>query len=398
MSFKLTSGLRGSFEGGLLRSQYKLIASSTTRIAIIALAVLLSAQCAWCWGIDGHKIVAYIAADNLTSAARSHVANILGVSNDQRAIASAMETASMRPDFEFRDEDPATKFWHFIDICLQDRRTDVPARCPRGNCVTGKIDEYSKRLKEGKYDRFGAAGDLAFLIHFVGDVHQPLHAANDADRGGNCVTVDSHSPAKDLHAVWDTTVVRRLERSIDSGKPETTARKLETTYAPEKQTDSWIPADDIAWESVQIARSDIYRALQIPIEPCQPTSDICTNPSGRTIELSPFYLDHADTIAGHQLAKAGFRLASLLNSIWTDPIDSSNTGSQAPAGKFSRNDQPASSNVSAPAGELVGNRRSKIYAWPGCRTYDRMAPENRVVFPSREAAEQAGYRAALNCP
>src|ERR1019366_9288714 len=120
-------------------------------IASVVLAFLLCPVAAWAWGYDGHKIVAIIAADNLTPAAASHVAAILGVSADKRAIATAMEAASIRPDFGFRDEDPLTRPWHFIDICLQDQRADVPARCPRGNCVAGKIDEYSKRLKETKY-------------------------------------------------------------------------------------------------------------------------------------------------------------------------------------------------------------------------------------------------------
>ncbi len=357
---------------------------------VLLLGVLLPIS-AWAWGYDGHKIVAVIAADNLTPAAQSHVANIFGVPVDKSAIASAMETASTIPDSKFREEDGATAAWHFINICLQDQRRDVAARCPLGNCVTGKIEEYSRRLKQDHYDRWGAAGDLAFLIHFVGDIHQPLHAANDADRGGNCVRVDSHSKEKDLHAVWDTTVVRRLERDVDSGRPETTARKLEQIYTAEKETDRWIPADDIAWESKQVARADIYAALQIPIEPCEPTVEICSSVPVRVVELNASYLNHAETIAGRQLAKAGFRLASLLNGIWVQPVNS-NDATQA------ANSAPAQSVSSKPdLGQIVGNRRSKIYAWPGCGSYDRMAPQNRVVFPSRDAAEQAGYRAALNC-
>jgi len=293
-------------------------------------------------------------------------------------------------------EDRRTKPWHFIDICLQDRRTDIPARCPGGNCVTAKIDEYSKRVKQSEYDRWGAACDLAFLIHFVGDIHQPLHAANDADRGANCIPVDSYSRETNLHAVWDTTVVRRLEYSVDSGRPETTAHKLERTYAAEKEADSWIAADDIAWESNQLARSDIYTALKIPVEPCQPTANLCINPAGHTVELDSSYLDHADAVAGHQLARAGFRLASLLNEIWTQPVGL-NDGTHATTAESAPVENPPAKAV---AGQIVfvGNRRSKIYAWPGCGSYDRMAPDNRVVFQSREAAEQDGYRAARNCP
>jgi nuclease S1 len=361
-------------------------------VANVVLAIVLFPVTAWAWGSDGHEIVAFIAADNLTHAAQSHVANILGVPADKRSVELAMEKASTIPDSRFREEDPATAPWHFIDICLQDRRQDVPARCGRRNCVTGKIEEYSRRLKAGNYDHWGAAGDLAFLIHFVGDVHQPLHAANDSDRGGNCVIVDTRSREGELHGVWDTTVVRGLEYSLDSGRPETTARRLEEKYAAERDKDSWIHADDIAWESNQIARTDIYAALQIPIEPCEPAADACINPVGRPVELSASYLDHADEIAGHQLAKAGFRLASLLNGIWTAPIASEG----APVTNEKNSAETVSSNQSE--GIIVGNRRSKIYAWPGCGSYDRMAPQNRVVFTSREAAEQAGYRAALNCP
>jgi hypothetical protein len=361
----------------------------------LSVALLLCPASAWAWGLDGHKIVAVIAADNLTPAAASHVAIILGAPPGKRGLATAMEAASILPDTEFRDEDKTTAAWHFIDICLQDRRADIAARCPGGNCVTAKIDEYSKRLKDGNYDRWRAFGDLAFLVHFVGDIHQPLHAASDADRGGNCIPVDSTIRAKNLHEAWDTPIVRRLEYSIDSGRPETTAHKLEKTYASEQAADSWIPADDVAWESNQVARTDIYAALHIPVEPCQPALNACIaciNPAGRPVELDAAYLDQADAIAGRQLAKAGFRLASLLNEIWTQPVSPSDTphaSDPAPA-------PIAASN--AAAGEIVGNRRSKIYAWPGCGTYDKMSPDNRVVFSTREAAEQQGYRAARNCP
>jgi hypothetical protein len=259
------------------------------------------------------------------------------------------------------------------------------------NCVTAKIDEYSKRLKEGRYDRWGAAGDLAFLIHFVGDLHQPLHAASDADRGGNCVMVGSQSRARNLHDAWDTAIVRRLERS--DGTPETTARRLEQTYAGEKALDAWIPGrpEDVAWESNQIARSDIYAALQIPVQPCEPPAAVCSNEP--EVDLTSAYLDRADVIAGHQLAKAGFRLASLLNGMWTRPVAPAENAVTRPV--TSSEEAPLSSRPLQ--GPIIGNRRSKIYAWPGCRSYDTMAPQNRVVFSSRDAAEQAGYRAAYNC-
>ena len=81
----------------------------------------------------------------------------------------------------------------------------------------------------------------------------------------------------------DTAVVYRLEDSVDSGSPAATAHKLEQLYANQKDADSWKPggADDIAWESNQLARSGIYQALNIPVESCQPYIDSCA-PRTRT--------------------------------------------------------------------------------------------------------------------
>src|SRR5262249_12612357 len=90
---------------------------------------------------EGHKVVAIIAADDLAPNARSHIAEKLGVSPDGASLAKAMAAASIRPDTEFR-KDRATPPWHYIDICLQDRESDITARCLQGNCVTAKIDEY----------------------------------------------------------------------------------------------------------------------------------------------------------------------------------------------------------------------------------------------------------------
>jgi hypothetical protein len=244
---------------------------------------------------------------------------MLGAAADTGSVEKAMAAASVRPDTEFREEDRSTAPWHFIDICPQDRRTEVPARCPAGDCVTAKIDEYVDRLKAGNYDQWGADGDLAFLIHLVGDIHQPPHAATDADKGGNCIAVESHPYARNLHAAWDTAVVYRLEDSVDSGNPDTTAHKLEQLYASQKDADSWKSGgtSDIAWESNQLARAQIYQTLGIPVEPCEPEVNSCVHAPAGPVTLGDAYMNKAATIAGEQLAKAGFRLASLLNTIWS---------------------------------------------------------------------------------
>jgi hypothetical protein len=111
-------------------------------IVLLSEELLLSPP-AWGWFAEGHEIAAIIAAEDLTPTARSHVAQILGVPADTGSVEKAMAAASIRPDTEFRNEDRATAEWHYIDICLQDKESDLPARCPHGNCVTAKIDEHA---------------------------------------------------------------------------------------------------------------------------------------------------------------------------------------------------------------------------------------------------------------
>jgi hypothetical protein len=285
-------------------------------LALVLLGTVLFGNPAWAWFAEGHEVVAVIAADDLTPTARSHVAQILNVPADTHSIEKAMAAASIRPDTEFRSEDRTTASWHYIDICLQDTEQGVPARCPQGNCVTAKIDEYARRLRDQNYDRWGAAGDLAFLIHFVADIHQPLHTTTNADRGGTCQQVDV-APAEDnLHYAWDDAVVAVLEKELGTSQPEATVLKLEALYPAAGDLATWKPSESeqIAWESHQLAEADVYRALAIPERPCAPHS--CDPATSTPITLSSAYMEREGQVAGRQLAKAGHRLAALLNQIW----------------------------------------------------------------------------------
>jgi len=293
---------------------------SLARLLAITVAItLVRASAAWAWGSDGHKIVAYIAADNLTSAARDKIAAILNKPRRARTVARAMAVLTVLPDTDFRERDRRTQRWHFIDICLQDQRSDLAARCPRNQCVIGKINEYAERLRRADYDEWGVQGDLAFLIHFVGDLFQPLHAATNADLGGNCTKL-RFPPRGNLHSLWDITLVTNLENSLDSGGPRRTASRLEEKFSQLRGQATWNTdtAAEIAWESNQIARSQIYRTLQIPPEPCRPKAQSCTNAPAQEIVIDDSYVRRESMVAGERLAKAGFTLAALLNSIWRE--------------------------------------------------------------------------------
>jgi hypothetical protein len=279
-----------------------------------SILVVLVATPAWAWFAEGHEIVGIIAADGLTPTARSHAAQILGVHDDLTSVERAMAAASIRPDTEFRT-DPSTPPWHFIDICVHDSRQDLAERCPRGNCVTAKIEEYARRLREADYDKWAAKGDLAFLVHFVGDIHQPLHAATDGDRGGTCQMVDVDPPERNLHYAWDDAVVVVLQRNLGTHGASQTARKLEQMYPASADSFTWRPdsAEEIAWETHELAKSEVYGALGIPERPC---SHRCAFDTDKSVTLSSAYMLRAGNVAGRQLAKAGHRLASLLNQIW----------------------------------------------------------------------------------
>ncbi len=287
-------------------------------ILIAILGCMLScAGGAYAWGNAGHQIVAYIAADGLNPDARRSVAKLLDTPDEKGAVARAMAAVSILPDTEFRDRDPSTMSWHFINLCLQDDRKEMAVRCD-GNCVVAKINEYADRLRTGKYDRWGGAGDLAFLIHLVGDINQPLHAATNADQGGNCVMIRPATEIKNLHILWDVEMVDRLENTIDSGNAEKTAHQVEAIYGRNRRRMVWNSnsAADLAWDSKQLARTQIYDALKIPIEPCEPKIRSCANAPKETVDINQSYIDRASQVAGKQLAKAGFALADLLNEIW----------------------------------------------------------------------------------
>ena len=87
-------------------------------------------------------------------------------------------------------------------------------------------------------------------------------------------------------------------------------------YASQKDADSWKPGStgDIAWESNQVARTQIYQALGLP---CEPDVHSCAHAPAGPVNLDTSYMNKAASTAGEQLAKAGFRLASLLNGIWS---------------------------------------------------------------------------------
>lgn len=276
----------------------------------------LSPLPAYCWWETGHQAIARIAAVHLTPEARTRVAQIFGVENTPAAVAEAMTAAST-----WADETKAatrTGEWHFIDLALQDGESDIPARCPENNCAPARIRLFAAQLASRHFDdtRWSDLDALRYVIHLVGDIHQPLHTISDADLGGNCERLDPLvGNAKNLHALWDGPLVdalnadsrvlaHQLEEDINGMPPS--ARAAIATGNEE----DWV------WESHELAIRDVYEKLRIPIEPFEFPRNcrFAPAPVGEMfLDISNVYVNDMKPVVREQLIRAGLRLANLLN-------------------------------------------------------------------------------------
>ena len=146
------------------------------------------------WWDLGHRVVAQLAESRLTPHTREAVRDIL----DGQSLADASVWADNIRQYR-HDADKL----HYVNIPLADRRY-VPARhCLGGQCIIAAIEQERHLLADPAASREERAEALRFLIHFMGDLHQPLHVADDGDRGGNQRAVIFLGHPTDLHKVWD---------------------------------------------------------------------------------------------------------------------------------------------------------------------------------------------------
>ena len=252
------------------------------------LACLGAAPCARAWGCKGHQAVALIAEKHLTPEAQQLVEKLLAANPmDPRlkrwcgnATPDLMVDAATWPD-DVRNE-RRNGPWHYIDIPRGKHKGSLEEYCGADGCVTRAIEEQRAILKDKSADPLKRAEAIRYIIHFVGDMHQPLHAINNGDNGGNCVPVRylHHEPLKNpehperedyspnLHQIWDTEIV---ERDMEVLNPHRYADELDQKFRAESA--AWeaegIHVENWAWEVHERAESDVYDAFstKIPIEP-----------------------------------------------------------------------------------------------------------------------------------
>lgn len=278
---------------------------------IAACAMLMAAEPAVAWGDLGHRVTALIAYQHLTPRARAKVDALLAADTDALTAPDFASRATWAD--KYRISHRKTAAWHLVNIEID--HPDLASACfgfpalgagqlasqgPAQDCVVNKIEEFAAELRSAATPPAERILALKFLIHFVGDLHQPLHAADHGDRGGNCIGLSASPNGRDanLHAYWDTGVVEALGPSAAAIAASLDARITPTDRA------AWARGYPRAWarESFQIAQRDAY-AL-----PWRPT---CRDHG--SVTLTTAYQAIAQRDASLQLEKAGVRMAFLLN-------------------------------------------------------------------------------------
>jgi hypothetical protein len=165
---------------------------------VAAAMALLGPAPAESWGDLGHRVTAIVAYRHLTPQARGKLDALLAADSDALTPPD-FASRSMWAD-RYRGAHRETAAWHFVDIeidrpDLQDACFGFPAlnaaqlasQGPAEDCVVNKIEEFAAELQSAATPPAERLLALKFLIHFIADLHQPLHAADHGDKGGNCI-------------------------------------------------------------------------------------------------------------------------------------------------------------------------------------------------------------------
>ena len=266
-----------------------------TRVTAVWFAILLLPIPSFAWGPRGHRVIADLARNRLNEKTRRQVRDLLG--NDDLASVSTWAD-------EIRNQRPETYGWHFVDIprnaqgfsesrdCYRPGSKPLASREDHHNCVVDRIEIFRRVLADKRAPKPERVEALKFLIHFVGDLHQPLHAIAEA-RGGNDVHVSVFGSTScgsrpcNLHLVWDEVLINHSGRS-----EEDEVADLERTISRDLNAEPIGTPEEWANEAFRLAKQ------------------VWLNDGGSVDEA--YYRRNID-ILNKQLAHAGIRLADVLN-------------------------------------------------------------------------------------
>jgi len=276
-----------------------------------ALLALAAAPPAFAWGALGHRDIAAIAEANINPRTRQALADLLRAAPAlpaPKCRVTSLGDASVWPDCLRGEGDrwQETFAWHYQNApaCAPDFAPH--AACPGGACVTAQIARQQGLLANRRLPAGQRLQALAFLAHFIGDVHQPFHTVDNADRGGNTEAIgnlhaeqgfDGEPRAITLHRLWDEQLVRRALVGTPLARRFSPAERaaLATGNAEDWARESWRIAVRIAYPQVLGPR-------------------LCHAPAPDSVTISGTAIRRDLPIVRQRLLLAGLRLARVLDT------------------------------------------------------------------------------------
>jgi len=270
------------------------------KIFVVLLLFFVATQLSHAWGHEGHRLTALVAQDHLTPIADENVRYLLG----KQSLADVASWAD-----QYREDHRETSKWHYVDIPGAQNTYDRLRDCPLPqsdpgskwrDCVVDRISYFEEQLKSPDTDKEQKTIALKFLIHLIGDIHQPFHTIGDA-RGGNDIHVIFLGSPRcgerslcNLHGIWDEGLLENRNRNEKKYLALLRSEILENTW--ENQNGG----DPAAWANSS-----------------HPYAQDAFVPNGALITSK--YYDSEIKIVDQQLALGGLRLAEVLNEIFTAP-------------------------------------------------------------------------------
>lgn len=266
------------------------------KVTAVFLGFLALPILSWAWGPEGHRVVADLARERLQGAAQRQIRELLG--NDDLAAISTWAD-------EIRNQRPETSGWHFVDIpwkagsfssqrdCYRPDSHHPSSREDHHNCVVDRIEIFQQVLADHHASRAEREEALKFLVHFVADLHQPLHAIGEA-RGGNQIAIVEFGRRQcgrrpcNLHYVWD------IELLEHSGRSEQDYVAYLNRLIVENH-----------WQGESGGSPEAWANQSFPL-----AKQVWLQDSGSVDEA---YYRKNISVVDLQLARAGLRLATILN-------------------------------------------------------------------------------------
>jgi len=261
------------------------------KFQVAILLVLLLPVYTYGFGAKAHKVVGYITGQHLCVKAEREIESILpGVDLAEAGLWADHIRADSDWDF--------ARPWHYLNV-----PDDVPivlAQHDRSGDVLVAIRFFNHQLADPELAQSKRMVALYFLVHFVADIHQPLHVGRAEDKGGNLVRMEVDGARQNLHSYWDSEALKSVRdlRAYAAG--------LNVYYA--ERLPGWLYSDPSSWATEsQRLRSRVYTFPR--------NADGTGLPDRR-------YRAMVEQVTGQRLAQAGIRLAGLLNALWcTEPED-----------------------------------------------------------------------------